>query len=350
MTDDYSFNTDTTGIVSQTGSATSGIINSKGDADLFKITLTAGSSYIFDLARTSTDGLADPYLVLYDGTNLEDWAFDDDSGGNGNASISFTAPVSGTYYLGAMDYDVGTGGYTLAARIDTIATSKSGGNNSDDLIGSAGVDRLYGLAGSDKLKGGGGNDLVDGGSGIDHAQYSGVLEDYALTWTSTGLSVEDISLMGQDGTDNLVNIERLEFANKGLALDMGATEAGGKAALLLGVVLGANSLKNPAMVKAALDLIDNGSSIMNVSTMLVNAGITTSLAGGSDNHHFAQWIYHNVIGSYPDANTTTAIENLLSSGAYSQASLLAAVAELPVNQTNVDLVGLYQTGMVYSPV
>ena len=87
---------------------------------------------------------------------------------------------------------------------------------------------------------------------------------------------------------------------------------------------------------------------MNVSTMLVNSGITANLAGGVDNKHFAQWVYHNVVGTYPDANTTAMIENMLDSGTYSKASLLSTIAEMPINQTNVDLVGLYETGMVYS--
>jgi serralysin len=69
---------------------------------------------VFELARTS-GGLTDPYLYLYS-PSLAELSYDDDSGGSGDARISFTATASGTYYLGAMDFSTGTGAYTLSAR------------------------------------------------------------------------------------------------------------------------------------------------------------------------------------------------------------------------------------------
>ena len=113
ITDDYSWSTDTTGVVTINGTTSHGIIETVNDADLFKVTLTAGTTYNFDLTRTS-GGLTDPYLYLYSPT-VELISYDDDSGGSGNAHITYTASTSGTYYLGAFDYDTGTGGYTLAA-------------------------------------------------------------------------------------------------------------------------------------------------------------------------------------------------------------------------------------------
>ena len=120
LIDDFPWNTGTSGVVAVGGTGTGGIINSPGDADLFKVSLTAGTSYTFDLTRT-TGGLNNPYLILYD-PDINEAAFDDDSGGNLNSRINYTATKTGTYYLGAMDYDSGIGGYSLSARSSTGVT------------------------------------------------------------------------------------------------------------------------------------------------------------------------------------------------------------------------------------
>jgi len=49
VTDDYPWSTSTNGVVVVNGSATGGVINTVDDADLFKVTLTAGTRYAFDL-------------------------------------------------------------------------------------------------------------------------------------------------------------------------------------------------------------------------------------------------------------------------------------------------------------
>lgn len=115
LADDYPWNTQTTGIVVVNGPATGGAIEIADDADLFKVGLTAGTSYIFELIG-ATGGMPDPYLQLYSPT-VELVAYDDDSAGVPNARISYTATVSGTYYLGASDYGTGTGAYALSASV-----------------------------------------------------------------------------------------------------------------------------------------------------------------------------------------------------------------------------------------
>src|SRR5438874_815978 len=101
MADDYAGSTATTGAVS-VGGSTTGNIETAGDTDWFRITLTAGLTYQFDLkgSATSNGTLADPFLRLRDsaGTSL---ASDDDSGTGLDSLITYTATASGTYYLSA---------------------------------------------------------------------------------------------------------------------------------------------------------------------------------------------------------------------------------------------------------
>jgi serralysin len=131
VADDFPWNTSTTGSVAVNGSASIGSIEVASDGDLLKVTLTAGTSYVFNLTRT-TGGLTNPYLYLYS-PSVALLAEDNDSGGSTNASITYTATASGTYYLGAADFSSGTGGYTLSARSgDSTAPTLSSSSPADN--------------------------------------------------------------------------------------------------------------------------------------------------------------------------------------------------------------------------
>lgn len=123
--DDYSATTSTAGRLSP-GTSVSGQIEISGDNDWFAINLQAGSRYTFDLNRSATGGLGDPYLSLYNASGTLLTANDDSNGLD--SQISYTAATSGVYYLGARGYGSETGAYTLSA---------SSGTLSDDYAGSA---------------------------------------------------------------------------------------------------------------------------------------------------------------------------------------------------------------------
>src|SRR5678815_705340 len=109
------------------------MIEVREDHDWYRINLTAGQSITITLsgAATGEGTLVDPYLNLRNSAgNI--LVFNDDSGGNRNAKIVFTAQTSGTYYIDAGAWDsssdvpwtptsepgyTGTGTYTL--RVNT---------------------------------------------------------------------------------------------------------------------------------------------------------------------------------------------------------------------------------------
>ena len=91
-----------------------------------------------------------------------------------------------------------------------------GRQGADVLIGSAGDDRLFGNQGQDTLAGGSGNDFLDGGAGRDTAVFTDVASNYSITRLQGGtISVKGIAGSAlADGTDTLVNIERLRFIDR----------------------------------------------------------------------------------------------------------------------------------------
>ncbi|HET9640380.1 MAG TPA: M10 family metallopeptidase C-terminal domain-containing protein [Allosphingosinicella sp.] len=102
-----------------------------------------------------------------------------------------------------------------------------GSDSHDSLAGGAGDDILSALDGDDTLKGNGGDDSLDGGDGGDDvAVYSGPRAGYAVTGVTDGggritsfSSVDDIDAgNGDEGTDALTGIERLQFGDSTLDL------------------------------------------------------------------------------------------------------------------------------------
>lgn len=115
MADDYAGNLSTTGIVVVGAGATSGRIETVDDVDLFAVQLLAGHTYEFELDATASGGLDDPLLGLYDSAGALLLFNDDERAGSLDSLIVFTAPTTGTYYLGAFDAFTGIGAYRVRA-------------------------------------------------------------------------------------------------------------------------------------------------------------------------------------------------------------------------------------------
>ena len=115
--DDYSADINTSGSLI-VGESVNGELEEAGDHDWFAITLEAGTTYQFDQA-----GPYDAFLYLRDsaGNLITD---DDQSGGNNDAQIIYTATETGTYYLDASAYNgYFTGTYNLSSQIIGTAPS-----------------------------------------------------------------------------------------------------------------------------------------------------------------------------------------------------------------------------------
>ncbi|MCX8506297.1 MAG: calcium-binding protein, partial [Alphaproteobacteria bacterium] len=96
-----------------------------------------------------------------------------------------------------------------------------GGSGADALYGGVGDDIVYSGTGDDYLNGGDGDDVlfgetgddyIDGGDGVDIASFSGSFADYNIVTTANGIFVTD-TISGRDGTDFLVNVEKIDFAD-----------------------------------------------------------------------------------------------------------------------------------------
>jgi len=113
-------------------------------------------------------------------------------------------------------------GKALTIAAGTVIEVAYAGDGADVIIGNSSANRLYGARGDDTLEGGAGDDLLDGGAGSDIARFTGNQSRYTITIENGGYRVTD-SLAGGDGSDVLVNVETIRFADGLYSLTGGTT-------------------------------------------------------------------------------------------------------------------------------
>ena len=204
---------------------------------------------------------------------------------------------------------------------------------------------VTGGSANDAFRATAGNDGFDGGGGIDTVIFAGSRAMYSLAAMQ---GAERVVSSPAGGTDVLLNVERLRFDDVGLALDLQVGDSAGRAALALSAAVGPQALKNTQLVSAWLKFFDEGKTITQAAQTLLDTGAMAALAGGADNASFVQLLYRNVIGQPASAATTEILLQYLDGGGLSRADLFRAVAELPVNQARIDLVGLQIIGLEYA--
>jgi hypothetical protein len=211
----------------------------------------------------------------------------------------------------------------------------SSGN--ERAFGYGGNDAIAGGAGNDTIDGGAGDDAIDGGTGLDVAVYSSSRSNCQLTKTASGFNVTSAG----DGADALTGIERLEFPDGKIALDVGGSA--GRVVKTLGAVFGAGSIGNEAYVGIGLSLVDGGMAYGDLMQLALNA----RLGGPASNAQVVTLLYTNVVGSVPPAADLAYYVGLLDTHQMSQASLGVLAADTGLNQANIGLVGLAASGILF---
>ena len=159
-------NATTTGTLS-VGSAQPGIIDSAGDIDWFRLSLTGGTTYQLDMlgAPTGKGSLGDPLIVgVYAANGLAVSQTRDDDGGEGaNARTLFTPDATGVYYLAAGGYAGQTGSYQVqlvSLGIDREAPRLLASSPADGATGVA-VNGNFTLEFSEAVRAGSGSLLLE---------------------------------------------------------------------------------------------------------------------------------------------------------------------------------------------
>jgi hypothetical protein len=83
---------------------------------------------------------------------------------------------------------------------------------------------------------------------------------------------------------------------------------------------------------------------------LVNLALTTALGAGYTKEQEVQLLFKNLLNQTATKADVTYWGGLIESGVYTPASLAVYAADSSLNTTNINLVGLAQTGIEYLPI
>jgi len=184
-------------------------------------------------------------------------------------------------------------------------------------------------------------DNFDGGPGVDTVTYTGNQAEYVVKPDVSGIEVSSANF--SEGADWLLNIERLQFKDKGLAFDLDGNA--GVAAKTLGLVFGSDAVALPNYVGICLDLLERQNYTQN---LLMKAALNVRLgADASDPSKVVDFLFVQLTGAVPNAQDKASFVNLIVNQTYSIESLAVAASELSLNPAAPTLVGLATTGLPY---
>ena len=180
---------------------------------------TTGTESINGVAQTAPAGNK-IFMTLWDGGGTDTYNFSN--------------------YTTALKVDLNPGAWTTTSATQlaslgtnhnapgTIANAYLFGGNAASLIenavGGTAADVITGNQANNQLTGGAGNDTLDGSMGTDTAVYSGSSSQYHWTHNSDGSwSVADLRSGSPDGTDKLINMEKLQFTD--VTITLGTTSS-----------------------------------------------------------------------------------------------------------------------------
>jgi hypothetical protein len=197
---------------------------------------------------------------------------------------------------------------------------------------------------NDSFKGQPGIDYFDGGLGLDTVVYSGPIERYTINKSGNRYVVSEPT--GSDDTDNLVNIERLQFSNGKVALDVETGNAG-EAAKLIGALLGPTYVKDKALAGIVINLLDQKYTSDTIAKLGIATPMFLGMAGSSSNTDFVKQVFTNVVGRAPTPSESSTYVNMLDAGT-SQSALALMAAQTELNAARINLVGLIQHGLEFA--
>ena len=191
-------------------------------------------------------------------------------------------------------------------------------------------------AGKDVISGTTGNDTIDGGADADTVIYSGAKSAYAITNNTSSVTVSS----GADGTDTLTNIERIQFSDMTVALDISGIA--GQAYRVYQAAF--NRTPDNAGLKYWIGLMDGGYTLAGVASGFIASTEFKTLYGSNPtNELLVSKLYDNVLHRTPDEGGYNYWVGLLNTKKIDTISTLINFSESTENQAGV--IGVIQNGI-----
>ena len=219
------------------------------------------------------------------------------------------------------------GSYTYQEMLDLLSTVAAGGVTASEW---ADLKTVYTSA----------DESIDGGAGIDTLVFSDARANYTLTQNASGWSVDSTA----GGTDTIDNVERLQFSDISLALDVDAVS--GQAYRIYRAALGRKP--DDSGLGYWIAMMDQGMDIVEVSARFIDSDEFRATYGTNpSDREFITNVYLNVLDRTPDeAGYAWWIAELNNNPDKTKQKVLADFAESDENITaTATLIG---TGIEYT--
>lgn len=181
---------------------------------------------------------------------------------------------------------------------------------------------------------------IDGGLGMDLSTYSQSLSTYHITANTDG----SFNIHGNTIDDTLVNIERLAFSDKNIALDIDGIA--GKAYRIYQAAFDRTPDKEG--LGYWISEMDKGMSLEGVSNSFIHSQEFQGLYGTNPtNEAFVTLLYNNVLNRNPDAEGMAYWLNEFNTGIIDKVGALASFSESSENINNV--ADVIANGIEYVP-
>jgi len=295
------------------------------------------SSYLMAGDPSASGAKQSNYLMLNDGTGklyaalhneFQTWSITIGGAGKfiayqlSNGAINYVAQTQGYLYNLPLQYVVAndfTQNITVADR-----------NNSKLM-------RTW--AGSDTFTDTNANSApahIDGGLGLDTSNYNKPSSNYQVKRSADG----SVSVVGNGLSDTLVNVERLQFTDKTVALDINGTA--GQAYRIYQAAF--NRTPDNGGLKYWIGIMDSGAPLTSVSGGFIASAEFQKLYGTNPtNELFVTKLYDNVLHRTPDTGGYNYWVGLLNSGGIDKINTLVNFSESNENQTGI--IGVIQNGI-----
>nr|WP_315249214.1 DUF4214 domain-containing protein [uncultured Duganella sp.] len=245
------------------------------------------------------------------------------TGGAGNDVIYLGAGSDQVSGNGGSDTVVFSKALSAYALGGTLASLSVTGEGVDSLAGisklqfsdtsiqlSSYASLVLGSAGNDLFNGAAGNQLISAGAGLDTVVFSGNESSYRLAASGSAVTLTDLA--GTGGSDFLIGVERLKFADGMVTLD--TLGSAGAIYRLYSAMF--NRAPDKAGIGYWMEIIDSGVSLPSIANGFVNSDEFTDIYGpGASNSTFVTALYSNVLHRAADAGGLEYWDAVMSNGA-----------------------------------
>lgn len=214
--------------------------------------------------------------------------------------------------------------------LDTLIENAKGGSGDDFVFGNDLNNNISVNSGNDTVVGNGGNDQLDGGQGVDTAVYRGLSSDYTISIGSNNQATVVDHVSGRDGSDTLVNVERLHFSDTEVALDINGNA--GAAYRLYKAAF--DRAPDEGGLGFWINQLDKGGKLSDAASFFAVSPEFQSLYGSqTSNSQFVNLLYEHVLHRAAEGEGYNFWVNALSpSGGWSRGGVLEFFSQSPENQ------------------